>query len=95
MIEARKKLNQLETRMEVVLSKSSNQPELMQQIMSQMEDAGSLEASGPIRTDSVMMFVMDVLTDNPAAMDWMGTAMETLEPLKINSEEALLEALSQ
>lgn len=93
MIDPNKLLSQLATRMEAVISKDSDPQSLMSQLLEQAESAGLLDAQGGIRSDSPSLFVQDLITDNPRALEWAQQAREWLKPLQINDRLQLLDAI--
>lgn len=93
MVETDKLLSQFGERMEALLNRERDPSQLMSEILAASEAAGITDAPGGIRHDSPALFVQDLLTDNPAAFEWMQTAREWISPLKISSPSQLLDAL--
>ena len=94
MSDATKLLNQFGNRVEAILAKESDPSELMSEILTQAEEAGLIDATGSVRTSSPMSFVMDLLTDNPSALEWAQSKVGELKPLQIKDRHDLLDAIS-
>lgn len=94
MTEATKLLTQFGSRIETILAKDPDPPELMSEILTQAEEVGLIDATGSVRTSSPMLFVMDLLTDNPAALEWAQAKLGELKPLQIKDRIDLLDAIS-
>ena len=56
-------------RVEEIVRGSGDQQGAMDQIAAEAEKIGLLDSNADARTDSVQAFVMDLLTDNPRALD--------------------------
>lgn len=93
MIDAQKLLEQLSDRMQAILAKEPDPQLAMSQILREAESAGLIDASGAIRTRTPALFAMDLLTDNPTALEWAGNVREWLKPLRIGDLPSLLAAL--
>lgn len=93
MKDPKKLLDQFAQRMESLLLKEPDPQPLMLEILEAAESAELLDASGAIRRSSPSLFVMDLLTDNPTAMQWAGLAAEWLNPLAISDSAELIEKI--
>lgn len=93
MIETRKLLEQFAGRMESLLAKAPEPTQLMSEILEASEQAGITDSEGGIRHDSPARFVQDLLTDNPAAYEWMQNAREWVKPLQLQNAEQMLDAI--
>ena len=85
-------LEQLAQRMETLLLKETDPQPLMEEILEAAEFAGIVDATGAIRTKSAEAFVMDLLTYNLQAMDWVMQA-HNLRPLSIRDSDDLIEMI--
>lgn len=92
-MDARKVLEQLAQRMEMLLSKEADPQPAMAEILNAAESAELIDAPGAIRRDNPRLFVMDLLTENPSAKEWAESAKEWLRPLSISSLPELLDEI--
>ena len=90
--EPKQLLDQFAQRMEDLLYSEQNPQPLMEQILEAAEFAGIVDATGAIRTKSAEAFVMDLLTYNLQAMDWVMQA-HNLRPLAISDSDDLIEMI--
>jgi len=95
MIETPQVLAQFGERMEALLRKERDPSQLMAEILAAAESAGITDAPGGIRHNSPSLFVADLLTDNPAAFEWMQSARQWIKPLSIANPDQLLDAIRQ
>lgn len=93
MVETPQVLAQFGDRMEALLRKERDPSQLMSEILEASEAAGITDAPGGIRHSSPALFVTDLITDNPAAFEWMQNARQWIKPLAISSPEQLIDAI--
>lgn len=75
-MDARKYISQLTSRLEVLIRKADDPEDAMAEIAEAAEAGGLIYATNDLRTSSPEEFLMDLLEDNPAALDWMAAKLE-------------------
>jgi hypothetical protein len=94
MSEATHLLSQLAARTEAILANDPDPREAMREIAQEAESAGLIDATGSVRMTSPMVFVRDLLLDNPEAQEWANAKLGEIRPLQIKDKADLLDALS-